>query len=123
MVGTPVLFDTNILIDYLNGRPEADLELASYPNRAISVITWIEVLAGTIPDDEAAAREFLKTFLIIEVDWVITEAAVTLRRRLRLKLPDAMILAASQVTWRTLITRNTKDFAKGDPMIRVPYQI
>jgi predicted nucleic acid-binding protein len=39
MVGTNVLFDTNILIDYLSGVVEARAELERYPDRAISVIT------------------------------------------------------------------------------------
>ena len=33
-----VLFDTNILIDYLSGIPQARAELERYSNRAISVI-------------------------------------------------------------------------------------
>ena len=44
------LFDTNILIDYLNGVDAAKTELARYERPAISVISWIEVLAGTKPD-------------------------------------------------------------------------
>ena len=40
------LFDTNILIDYLNGRDEAQRELAAYRQRLISIVTWMEVLAG-----------------------------------------------------------------------------
>jgi hypothetical protein len=34
-----VLFDTNILIDYLNGIPQAKTELDKYPDKAISLIT------------------------------------------------------------------------------------
>ncbi len=35
------LFDTNILIDYLNGISAAKKELARYEYRAISTITWM----------------------------------------------------------------------------------
>ena len=40
------LFDSNILIDFLNGIAAAKVELSLYESRAISVITWMEVLSG-----------------------------------------------------------------------------
>jgi len=40
------LFDTCILINYLNGVDAAKKELARYEYRAISMITWMEALAG-----------------------------------------------------------------------------
>ena len=33
------LFDTNILVDYLNAVPKARTELQHYPDKAISIIT------------------------------------------------------------------------------------
>ena len=57
-----ILCDTNILIDYLNGAPEAARELGAHRRRLISVVTWMEVLAGARNDAEAerfiAAEEF-----------------------------------------------------------------
>jgi hypothetical protein len=35
------LFDTNVLVDYLNAVPEARAELQRYPQKAISIITWM----------------------------------------------------------------------------------
>jgi predicted nucleic acid-binding protein len=40
------VLDTNILIDLLNGRVEANNEAGRYSGLAISRISWIEVLAG-----------------------------------------------------------------------------
>jgi predicted nucleic acid-binding protein len=40
------VFDTNILVDYLNGFPQAAEELNRYSQRLISQITWMEVLQG-----------------------------------------------------------------------------
>lgn len=48
-----VLFDSNILIDFLNGVKAAEDELSLYNDKAVSVITWIEVMSGA-PDDPAA---------------------------------------------------------------------
>ena len=84
------LFDTNILIDFLSGRPEARLEIDLHEERAISLVTGMEV-------------------------------AVDLRRRHRIKLPDALIWAAAKRRGALLVTRNTRNFPGGDPGVRAPY--
>ncbi|MBI2848608.1 MAG: hypothetical protein HYX88_00545 [Chloroflexi bacterium] len=40
------VFDTNIVIDALNGLPEADAEYGHYERVLISRITWMEVLVS-----------------------------------------------------------------------------
>ena len=45
------VFDSCIVIDYLNGIPEAKAELDLYDEKSISLITWMEVMAGTDPSD------------------------------------------------------------------------
>ena len=62
------LFDTNILVDYLNAVPEARSELQRYTEKAISIITWMEVLVGAKSDLEAATRNFLNGFDVMSVD-------------------------------------------------------
>ena len=47
MVTRPVLFDTNILIDYLRGIPQARTECDRHSDRAVSIVTWMEVMAGS----------------------------------------------------------------------------
>ncbi|MGH8675866.1 MAG: type II toxin-antitoxin system VapC family toxin [Burkholderiales bacterium] len=117
------LFDTNILIDYLNGVAAAKTEIARYERPAISVITWIEVLAGTRPGVETETRKFLSSFERIELTEKIAERAVSLRRAAKMRVPDAIILATARVQNLLLVTRNTKDFATDEPGIRVPYRI
>jgi len=117
------LFDTNILIDYLNGVPAARDELDRYEDKAISIVTWMEVLAGAAPKVEAATRAFLDGFEIVALDNPIAERAVVLRKSNRIKLPDAIILASAEANAFLLVTRNTKDFRASDPSVRVPYVI
>jgi predicted nucleic acid-binding protein len=117
------LFDTNILIDFLGGFPQAAAELDRYPDGAVSVVSWIEVLAGGPPEKQKLSRVLLKDFERIDLDDAIVERAVELRRDTRLRLPDAIILATAQTRGRLLVTRNTKDFPEGDPGVRVPYRI
>ncbi len=117
------LLDTNILIDYLNGIEAARAEMARHERRAISVISWIEVLAGTKPAVDASTRQFLSTFERIELTEAIADRAVALRRSPGLRIPDAVILATAKVENLLLVTRNTKDFPADEPGIRVPYEV
>lgn len=121
MVGA--LFDTNILIDFLAKLPQAREELDRYARRAISVVTWMEILVGTDPRLETETRMFLRRFSLIDLDTEIAERAVVLRRQHRMKLPDAMIWASAQVHGLLFVTRNTKDFPESDPGVRAPYTI
>ena len=123
MVSTKVLFDTNILIDYLSGVAKARSELERFRDRAISVISWMEVMAGTTPADEAQVRAFLMTFRIVPITSGVAERSFLLRRKKSLKLPDAIILASAEVENRLLVTRNSRDFPAGGPGVRIPYKI
>jgi predicted nucleic acid-binding protein len=117
------LFDTNILVDYLNAVPAARTELQRYTDKAISIITWMEVMVGANEHFEAETRGFLNDFNILVVDDRVAERAVSLRRHHRIKLPDAIIWATAQTHAMLLVTRNTKDFPPGDPGIRAPYKL
>lgn len=121
MVSTPVLFDTNILIDYLRGLAAAKAECDRYSDRAISIVTWMEVMVGTKATGEQEIREFLEYFATIALTSTIAERAVAIRRRHRVKLPDAIIKATAEDSARLLITRNTRDFGENTPGVRVPY--
>lgn len=117
------LFDTNILIDYLNAVSEARVELGRYEEKAVSIITWMEVLIGAEPDFETPTCGFLSGFHVLGVDERIAESAVRLRRDHRIKLPDAIIWATAQAHSMILVTRNIKDLPPGDPGIRMPYSL
>jgi len=117
------LFDTNILIDYLNAVPEAGKELSLYDSWAISIITWMEVMIGAEEGTEAGTRRFLSNFDILAVDDSVAELAVVLRKSRRLKLPDAIIQATASAHSMLLVTRNEKDFPGTAPGIRMPYRL
>lgn len=115
------LFDTNILIDYLNGIEQAKAELERYSDKAISLITWMEVLVGATPETESIIRGFLNSFQSLPIDEQVSDLAVAIRKKHRIKLPDAIVWATAQVNGRILVTRNTKNFLHDEPGIRVPY--
>lgn len=119
-----LLFDSNIVIDALNGFHQGAAELRVAEVRFISIVSWIEVLAGC-PTVEAqrSGRALLGRFRILPVSAEIAERTVSIRRTTRLKLPDAVIWATALEHGLQLSTRNTKDFSAVDPTIRVPYEL
>ncbi|HET8638203.1 MAG TPA: type II toxin-antitoxin system VapC family toxin [Acidobacteriaceae bacterium] len=123
MVSAPVLFDTCILIDYLRGVPQARAECDRRADRAISIITWIEVMAGATPTNRDDTRSFLLNFVPLPLTPEVAENAVAIRIAKKIKLPDAIIQATAEVDGRVLITRNTRDFPVGTAGVHVPYTI
>ena len=118
------LFDTNILIDHLNGIKRATKEIQASADAAISVITWIEVMTGAENKaQEAILGAFLTNFECLPVTNAVAERAAENRRARRIKVPDAIILATAETAGRMLVTRNVKDFPAGTSGVRVPYQI
>ena len=118
------LFDTNILIDYLNGVEPAMREIERHSDRYVSIITWMEVLAGARHDAERDVIEmFLQDFQVVELSRRVAREAIALRRAHRVRLPDAVIWASAHTESALLVTRNTKDFPQGDPGVRVPYTL
>jgi len=89
MVST--LLDTNILIDYLNGIEQAKTELERYSDKAISEITWMKVMVGATPETEAITRNFLNALDTLPIENQVCEAAVKLRKKHNILLPDALV--------------------------------
>ncbi len=116
------LFDTNLLVECLAGVEQAGDEIDRYQLRSVSRIVWIELLVGAkSPEIEARRRLFLDQFTLLEIDETISQETILIRRRTRLKLPDAIILATARVHGLLLVTRNARDFSRDDPDIRIPY--
>jgi len=115
------LFDTNILIDYLNGVAEAKAELEYYPEHYLSIISYMEILAGAKNDEEKGRLEaFLGNFRLIPLNRNVARKAVEIRSAHKLKIPDATIWASASIESAILVTRDQKDFPE-HPSIRVPY--
>ena len=116
------VFDTNILIDYLNGIEAAKAELARYRTRQISIVTFIEVMVGAKNvDEENAIRGFLATFEVLELSAAIAQEAILIRQQLRLKIPDAIVYATARTQGCLLVSRNSKELKRDWPDIRIPY--
>ncbi len=64
------VFDTNILIDFLNGSKKAANEIKLHKHKMISIITYIELLSWSLEgQDEQLIKEFIREFRIIKQYW------------------------------------------------------
>ena len=120
------LIDSVIIIDHLNGVPAATEWLASedWTRLAISAITRAEVMAGASEDESLHIASLLDSFECLPIQTDTADYAASIRRRFRLRLPDAFQAAVATLHHLRLVTRDTRDF---DPdlfdFVVVPYRL
>lgn len=111
-MGKKYLIDTNIIIDFAARRlPEPGNNMVREvidTNSCISIINKIEVLGFSIVPK--AIIEFVEVSEVIPLDDDVALSTITLRKKYKFKLPDAIIAATALVYDLTLITRNEQDF-------------
>ena len=118
------IIDSDVLIDYLQGLGKAKRELDRYAQREISIVSWMEIMSGAdTPEEEKACREFLDTFTIHQLSVEIAAEAVLVRKKFRVRLPDAIVWATARTSSCLLVTRNSKDFSPKEPGVRIPYTV
>ena len=118
------IIDSDVLIDYLQGLNKAKSELDRYPKREMSIVSWMEIMAGAdSPEEEKSCQGFLNSFTIHHLSREVATEAVKIRKEFRMRLPDAIVWATARSQGCLLVTRNTKDFRASEPGIRIPYEV
>jgi len=106
------VFDSNILIDYLKGSESikkwADPKVANNEYIAISIVSRIEVLSAKEADQQKLdeIKRFLRPFHEIELYGGIADLAASIRRKERITLADAVVLATALSLKATLVTND-----------------
>ena len=106
-----VILDSNIIIYLSKGIVDiVDLIRSEEVKIWISIISYMEVLSFNFLsfEEEKFVRDLLQEFFIIEVNWEIAERIIQIRRKYKIKLPDAIICASESVTDSILITADTQ---------------
>jgi hypothetical protein len=121
MVGK-YLIDTVIIIDHLNGITKATQWLNKNKDSYISPITRAEVLTGAEEKEKHSIKILLDSFETLAINNEVADLAAELRKKHRLKLPDALQAALAVIYKVELATRNTKDFNKDMGFVKIPYK-
>ena len=122
MNGNSILLDTNIVLYLLNG-DKTLIPLLENKQLFVSFITEIELLSykGIKAKDQTILKEFLSECLIVDINQLIKENTVEIRKKYSLKLPDCIILATSLYLNIPIISAD-KEFSKAENADLVLYQ-
>jgi len=107
-----MILDTNILIAYLNGEVKIVNTISDWKCSGrvlfISAISKAETLGlpKISPKELDKIQIFLNNFLSIPFDDSIAESTALIRRKYRLKLPDAAIAGTALTRNLPLVTRD-----------------
>lgn len=121
MSGNRLLLDSNIAI-YLSKQTLSVRDFAeSGDTLFVSLVTYMEVTGYTFTDQEEEL--FINTLFItlqrLPVTQTIADRVVAYRKRRKVKLPDAIILATAYEYDCSLVTRNVDDFAGLDEKVTI----
>ncbi len=112
------LIDTNAVIDFPAGRlPESSMkfiERLTETKAVLSVITKIELLVffNLGNEDEAVINAYISGVVIIGVPELVVSQTFLLKRRYKIKLPDAVIAATARCYNLKRVTQSTSDFKR-----------
>ena len=115
-MGRKILIDTNIAIGYIGNRLSLQsmdkLDQIFEGEYHLSVINKIELLGYPDLDqnEEAKFNLLIDHSVLHPIDNKIIEETISIRKKHRIKLPDALIAATCIVNGLEALTLNTKDF-------------
>ena len=116
---SPVIFDSDVLIHYLRGRPSAVefLREVPFPRRKLPAVAYMELLQGAVDRRElnAIRRDLRRNFSeIVLLDEAIAGQALRLMERHALphglRVADALIAATALVRGFELATANERHY-------------
>ena len=106
MNGNSVILDSNIVIYLSQGRISAENLIQDGFVYYVSIITYMEVMSYKFGSDleEKSVKDLLGLFNIVYFNERIVDKVIEIRKRYKLKLPDAIICATAIINNFTLLT-------------------
>jgi predicted nucleic acid-binding protein len=117
------ILDTHIIIDFVNRKPAAvDLEvLLTQSYCLVSFITKLELLGypRITPIEETGISDFLQRITILPMSEQIERETIEIRRKTKLKLPDAIIAATAVAIDANVVTSDPHFLKCVYPALRI----
>ena len=123
MNGNKLFLDSNILLYFLYGDNDV-IEIIFDKDVVISFITELELLSfpKLSRDEENNIKELLKNCQLINLNEEIKSLTIELKRKYKLKLPDAIIAATAYYLNLPLITAD-KQFKQVEELEIILYEV
>ena len=119
MSGNKALLDSNVFI-YASKGMDLDF-LNRYNEFYVSIITYMEVLGFNFSNnrEEKVIKDLLTEFDIIFINIDIAKVVISIRKKKKIKLPDAIIYATAAEKGCDLLTYNISDFENIDDKVEI----
>jgi predicted nucleic acid-binding protein len=103
-----IFFDTNIIIYLSKKLLNTDDIIKHNEKYAISIVSYMEILGYNFQNkqEEIFIEKMLSYFKIVYIDIDIANEVIKLRKKYKIKLPDAIIVATSSLNNARLITND-----------------
>jgi predicted nucleic acid-binding protein len=113
-MGTRYLLDTNVVLDFMGNKLPAKSQcfLSEIIDNEINIsaINKIELLGFSFV--EQTLTDFVSFAEVYPIDDETIDKSIDLRKKYKIKLPDAIIAATAIINDFTVITHNIRDFQK-----------
>ena len=108
------IFDSDILINYSKEEINLDIYFNSYEKIYISVITYMEIFGYEFKNknEENLLKSIMEKIDTININEDIINKVIEVRKKFKVKLPDAIIFATATYLNVDLITINKDDFSR-----------
>jgi hypothetical protein len=117
------LIDTSLMLDYLKGDRRAVHALEPYGHCAISVVTWLELMALSPPELLERTRGFLRSFERLSVSEAVADEALRLMHgHAGLPFHRALTWGTARLNQMPYVTVDASCIAKDDRNVVVPYR-
>ncbi len=111
-----MIFDTNILVYMSKNILKIENLISADIKPSISIISQIEALGFPFAShqDQFYMQAICSFYNVIPLSDLIASETIDLRKKYRIKLPDAVIYATALIENVPLLTNNIKDFKSID---------
>ena len=101
------VLDTNVALYLLSGRLVSPLPVGEF---YLSIISEIEMLSFSVigQEEESRIREFLAQVTIVGLSEEVKQSTIEIRRKYRLKLPDAIVYATAIILDSNLLSNDVQ---------------
>jgi predicted nucleic acid-binding protein len=116
-----IILDSNVIIYISQKKLELKDLPVEYDEILISSVSCMEVLGFNFPEEETekALIEFIDSFIVVDTNFEIRKRVIEYRKKKKIKLPDAIILASAAIMKADLFTYNVDDFKNIDEQVKL----